>query len=1151
MPDIPDLLTGMNEPQRQAVQHPGGPLLILAGAGSGKTRVLTHRIGWLLATRRAKAHEILAITFTNKAAEEMRERVAGLTGEFGRGLWVMTFHAACARILRHHGEAVGYTPNFTIYDTGDSRRIIKRLLGAGEKDDSEQPDGGVRGVQSAISAAKNQLLTPDLWLESVRDQDLDERVSPQVHATYDVWRAYEAELRRANALDFDDLLGVTCRLLTEHHDVREHYRKRFAHVLVDEYQDTNQAQYQLLKLLVGPERNLTAVGDVDQCLVSGTLVTMADGTTRAIETLNVGDEVLSSYGTDTFRAAPITRVHEGNNPAAIEITTASGKTLTSTDDHMHFAGFIPHISPDLHVVYLMWHRDRGFRIGTSRTYTTGQRLPIIGAFQRARQEHADALWVVSTHPSAERARYAEASLALRYGLPTVTFVARRTHTMTSDTLIGNQGLLDQFFAEHDTETPARRLLDDFGLSFDYPHHQLYPISTAEHAWRRSVHITLCAAPKLTGQGLHRLTCSGRDQEGREALKALGLPVRGLGGSRVGWRLAISSADVGQLQSAASLITGAFPEATVRVSGCFASRDRERGRNALPLLPASSLRPGMAVFDEDGQYDLITQVKPVMIAQPVYDIDVGTTHNFIANGIITHNSIYAFRKADIGNILNFEVDFPDAAVVKLEQNYRSTQTILNAANAVIANNTQRRPKTLWTEQDGGALIQVHELATSDSEAGVAVDVIRGHQAAGGRLADVAVLYRTNSQSQPFEEALASEGIAYQMAGGQRFYERVEVKNALGYLRLLANQADDEAFARILNVPRRNLGDAALNSIRVTASEQGLQILDAARAVANVLGGARAANLFAFLELINDLLAYSQERRGVAPLLERLYDRTGLVPDESPEDDRANARRDNLLQLLTVAASYDARHPDGGTLTAFLETMSLAGDTDSLEGERDQVTLMTLHASKGLEYPVVILVGLEERLFPHERALRESADSIEEERRLCYVGITRAQRELHVTHARQRMLYGKMAAAEPSRFLLEIPSTMCERHSHAITTEGFARRFNPAAVPPLLETALPRSTAPPPPPADAEPERALVPVAAEPIAAIAPVPAAAAQAALAAGDVYLPAAGDRVTHAMRGEGAIKAVDGLVATVVFDAEPNRPYQMHSRLARLQLVA
>ena len=382
----------MNEPQREAVQHPGGPLLILAGAGSGKTRVLTHCIAWLLATRRVKPHQVLAITFTNKAAEEMRARASALTGHSSGGLWLMTFHSACARILRRDGHALGYTPTFTIYDTADSRRVIKRLLGAGAGEDSEQAGGGARGVHDEISAAKNQMLGVEQWLAQHSHPDL-------AGTTAQVWHAYDAELRHANALDFDDLLLATRRLLAEHHDIAEEYRRRFAHV-VDEYQDTNQVQYQLLKQLIGVERNLTAVGDIDQ------------------------------------------------------------------------------------------------------------------------------------------------------------------------------------------------------------------------------------------------------------------------------------------------------------------------------------------------------------------------------------AIYSFRQADIRNILSFETDFADAAVIKLEQNYRSTRAILDAASAVIAHNTQRRPKTLWTDKDGGRPVQVHALATSDDRPTSPSRSLATIATPAGRLGDVAVLYRTNSQSQPFEEALAAHGLPYQMAGTLRFYERAE-------------------------------------------------------------------------------------------------------------------------------------------------------------------------------------------------------------------------------------------------------------------------------------------------------------------------------------------------------------------------------------------
>jgi DNA helicase II / ATP-dependent DNA helicase PcrA len=392
----------------------------------------------------------------------------------------------------------------------------------------------------------------------------------------------------------------------------------------------------------------------------------------------------------------------------------------------------------------------------------------------------------------------------------------------------------------------------------------------------------------------------------------------------------------------------------------------------------------------------------------------------------------------------------------------------------------------------------------------------HRGAGGRLGDVAILYRTNSQSQPFEEALTAAGISYQMAGALRFYERAEVKDAIAYLRLLANPADDEAFARILNVPRRNLGDAALNSIRIVAAETGTSLLAGARAAAATLGTARAASLVALLELLDDLLAYAQEHPGIAPLLDRLYERTGLVPEET-SDERANGRRENLLQLLSVAAGYDAKHPDGGSLSDLLEAMSLAGDTDALQAERDHVTLMTLHASKGLEYPIVVLTGMEEKLFPHEYSLRGIPEAIEEERRLCYVGITRAQTELHITHARKRVLYGKVIITQPSRFLDELAQTPSTQPPEVAPAAGVA------------VASLPSPAAP-----------------AEPLAPLT-VPSVAAPAEL---ELAL-SAGDRVEHPSRGVATITAAEGPAVTAVFDHEPGKLYEMHARLARLRRLS
>ena len=413
-PAVDDLLAGLNPPQREAVTHAEGPLLVLAGAGSGKTRVLTHRIAWLVHTERARAGEILAITFTNKAAQEMRERVELLLGRSTRAMWVMTFHAACARILRAEAPRLGYTRQYTIYDQADSRRLVKRCI---DELDIDPKRFTPAAVQSQISAAKNRLSDAAAYREIVGGY-FEQTVA-------DVFELYEKELHRMNAMDFDDLLGRTVNVLELFPEVRARYSASFRHVLVDEYQDTNLAQYRLLQLLADEHRNLMVVGDDAQCLVEGTLVTMADGSLRPIEEVAAGDEVLSwlwqrrlPAGTRHVRASART-----DGPTA----SRSDRRRARTDLALPSTCISPATgsgmtAPSLHVTYLMWRRDKGCRVGTTRTYTRGQTRPIMGLSLRVNTERADAGWVVSTHASESEARKAEAILSLRYGLPTLPFV---------------------------------------------------------------------------------------------------------------------------------------------------------------------------------------------------------------------------------------------------------------------------------------------------------------------------------------------------------------------------------------------------------------------------------------------------------------------------------------------------------------------------------------------------------------------------------------------------------------------------------------------------------------------------------------------------------------------------------------------------------
>ena len=400
-------LTDLNPAQREAVLTTEGPLLVIAGAGSGKTRVLTHRVAHLLAAAGAEPNEILAITFTNKAAGEMKERVERMLGPGARAIWILTFHSACGRILRREAERLGYRSNFSIYDQADQVRLVKACLEELERDPKRFVP---RGIHSQISNAKNQLISPDDYAARVASF-YDQTVA-------DVYALYQRRLFASNAVDFDDMLMLTVDVLQRFPEAQERWAKTFRYILVDEYQDTNHAQYVLLKLLAGEQKNVMAVGDPDQCLVASTLVTMADGTKRPISEIQVGDEVLSCYGSGVFRPSRVGRVHRSEQPRGLRITTASGRVIVSTPEHTHFAGFKVGHTPQLHMTYLMWKHGSGFRVGTSRTYTNGQPKSVAGPSVRLNGEHADAAWVVAVHDDEAEARLSEALVSLRYSLPT-------------------------------------------------------------------------------------------------------------------------------------------------------------------------------------------------------------------------------------------------------------------------------------------------------------------------------------------------------------------------------------------------------------------------------------------------------------------------------------------------------------------------------------------------------------------------------------------------------------------------------------------------------------------------------------------------------------------------------------------------------------
>ncbi|GEC09409.1 DNA helicase [Streptomyces spinoverrucosus] len=658
--DSAALLQGLNDNQRAAVVHSGSPLLIVAGAGSGKTRVLTHRIAYLLAERGVHPGQILAITFTNKAAGEMKERVEQLVGPRANAMWVMTFHSACVRILRRESKKLGFTSSFSIYDAADSKRLMALVCRDLDLDPKRYPP---KSFSAKISNLKNELIDEEDFAAQAADGF--EKTLAQAYALY------QSRLREANALDFDDLIMTTVNLLRAFPDVAEHYRRRFRHVLVDEYQDTNHAQYALVRELVG----------------------------------------------------------------------------------------------------------------------TG---------------------------------------------------------------------------EHDDDVPPSE--DD--------------LAPAE----------LCV-----------------------------------------------------------------------------------------------------VGDAD-------------------------------------QSIYAFRGATIRNILQFEEDYPDATTILLEQNYRSTQTILSAANAVIERNESRRPKNLWTNAGAGARITGYVADTEHDEAQFVADEIdRLTDAGEAKAGDVAVFYRTNAQSRVFEEIFIRVGLPYKVVGGVRFYERKEVRDVLAYLRVLANPEDSVPLRRILNVPKRGIGDRAEAMIDALAQREKVSFPQALKRVDEAYGmAARSTNAVKrFNTLMEDLRTIVESGAGPATILEAVLERTGYLAElQASTDPQDETRIENLQELAAVALEFEQERGEGeaGTLADFLEQVALVADSDQIPDEEEGegvITLMTLHTAKGLEFPVVFLTGMEDGVFPHMRALGQTKE-LEEERRLAYVGITRARERLYLTRSAMRSAWGQPQYNPPSRFLEEIPA-----------------------------------------------------------------------------------------------------------------------------------
>ena len=979
-----ELLTGLNTAQRDAVLHDGGPLLILAGAGSGKTRVLTHRIAHLVRERGVNPFSLLAITFTNKAADEMRTRVGGLIGPVAQRMWVSTFHSACVRILRREAGRLGYRPGFTIYDQADAVRLTGYVIRDLGLDPKRFPP---RAVHAIISQAKNELVD----FETYRSRALtifDRKVA-------EVYTEYQRRLLTASAMDFDDLLVVTVNLMQAYPDVLEHWRHRFGHILVDEYQDTNKVQNELVIQLAAEHRNLCVVGDTDQCLPAGTMISTPGGH-RPIESLAAGVEVIGSGYPAVAVASTVTEVREGHWRGRLYTIQAGGRVVRGTPHHIVLAD--PDVPAGCYLVYLMYRADRGYRVGLAKSVRQNDRgKPASGLQVRCNQEHADKMWVLRTCASRAEAAYWEAWFAATYGLPTACF-----HNVGRG-LAMDEGWLGRLYAELDTETAAKRLMDDIDLHLEFPH--LRPQNGRR---RQSINLTMYGNWRYGKVGDHRVQWPSTQSDVIERVRAAGYELRNGKSDSLRFETARKS----------------YPEAVALAGAVAKAGGMEIHRRAIVgggvylFMPLAHLHPGMTVLVEnDGRFEpqRVESVELEDYDGPVYDLEVTPTHTYSAGGILVHNSIYAFRSADIRNILEFEQAFPDATVIVLEQNYRSTQTILDAANAVIANNLQRKPKALWTDKVGGEPITRYEAQDEHDEAAwIAQEIDRLHAHDEHRYGDFAVFYRTNAQSRVLEEELVRRQIPYRVIGGTRFYDRREIKDLLAYLRAVANPSDEVSFKRIVNLPRRGVGDTSIGRIDTWSRARGQSFADGLRHAeeAGVTGKALAG-----IHRFNELLATLRERAADGPgaVLRAVIDATGYVAElEAERSIEAVGRIENINELVGVAEE----HRD---LDTFLEAVSLVADTDELSEDQTSVSLMTVHTAKGLEFPVVFIAGMEEGVFPHQRSIGDP-DEMEEERRLCYVAITRARERLYLTHAFCRVIWGGAQYNPPSRFLNEVPEAL---------------------------------------------------------------------------------------------------------------------------------